>query len=325
MRRIKTFGIELEGGVYYHGTQERVNLCEVLGLNASNNFHLTLPGVAAVGTDNGYNELEFSIEPCGSLSELEDKVTACVAWLRPDWEVYWTGQDPFVAAGKLSPCPWAPKPRYGAIREVVARESGYPNTGQCMDWMSQFWAYQIHLAVDPVSVEGMLLRNYLDNWGPHIARSACEIVGSTSSQRIERAWINWGDSRRLPAYRWFNAPTHMIDAWQAAPRLAREEKGIWVPDTHLHQPLPGDVVHEGFVWWGARPRWTIGTIEFRWPDSLPPAAAIRLSGWILSFAEEILKGWRPYRFSREEWEDSRLSREHWLEVMRQYPDAKISF
>ena len=303
MSRIKTFGIELEGGVYYKGTPDRVNLFRELGLTDAAPC-IIIPGVATVGTDNGIHEIEFSLTPCESLSELEGKLGECISWLKPDWEVYWIGQDPFVRDGSLPPAPWAPKPRYAAIREVVARESGYPDTGSCMDWMSQYWAYQVHIGVDPYSEEGNTLRNYLDNSGPHIAHSFPMYTPNLlQSDRVKKAWVGWGDERRLPGCRWFETPREMHDAWSHVPRVARKnEHGIWVPDTREDVPQPGDPIHEGFVWWGTRPRYTLGTIEFRWPDSLPPDSAVKLTARILEFSEEVLKGWKPTRSSEIVWE-----------------------
>lgn len=293
MRRIKRFGIELEGGAYYRGSRERVDLAERLNLGPHNGFRLIIPGAAEIGTDNGYHEIEFSLFPSTSLEEAADKFSECLKVVPSDVEIYWTGDDPFVRTGIFSPASWTPKPRYDSIRKVIAKENGTPDAWACpeMDWMSRYWAYQLHVEIDPESQEGVTLLNWLNNWGPHIARSAADAFGQPGD-RITRAWVGWGDPQRLPHYFWFESATELRDAWRRVPRVARKNTcGLWVPDSRKSLPRLGDALHEGFVWWGARPRWSLGTIEFRWCDSLSPVAALILTQWLLEFSEKIIAGW----------------------------------
>lgn len=163
--------------------------------------------------------------------------------------------------------------------------------------MTMWAALQFHYEIPPTSPEGVKLINYLTNYSPALA---VFFANPYPSRRLTRAWWGWGNMRRQPNYWWFRDGEELREFWLSLPRLIKEIKdGEWMVD--LSRPDFPDLFHEITIHWFVRPRWCLGTIEFRPLDSLPPNRIGEAAEFFLKVVDKILTTSELPKISPQDW------------------------
>jgi len=281
-------GVESEGFVYSKDG-EKINVFEWLGGS------ITVPNGGVISTDAGPHQIEISTLPCKSNEELLDMFNVCLGELPSDWQIYWTGVDPF-ANGSVPK--WSPKPRYNGLHSGLKAE--HPNWEKVLE-IARYSALNLHFEGDPSSPEGVSTINWLNNQAPVLVQDIHQKIGIPISRRFRVAWRGWADKRRLPHWFWFADRQEMEDYWQSIPRLYKEAGAdVWVADLET-RPEIGDPVAEGAIWWEARPRWSYGTIEWRSLDSVPIAVIPTVIEEMLVRRLQFLDGKAGEKIPEEDW------------------------
>lgn len=270
------FGVELEGFVYQQDCGYFRPVDVYHWLDQDGQMHI--PELGICSTDAGINQIEWSLDPIEYLNDLENKLRVVMSLLPQEWQVFFCGEDPHLNG--VQPI-WAPKSRYKALVEALKNEC--PKTYYGVLRIPQYSATHIHLELHPDSQEGLKVLNYLNNWAPLIGTL---FANPLPSRRIKEAWRGWADPRRLPGPWWFNTTGELREFVLAIPKLIIDYANGTRP--YLGYTSIPDQLHEGTIWWWCRPRWTLGTVEFRVLDSMPPDRVLWAVSFILDLVEIIL-------------------------------------
>jgi len=271
-------GLELEGFTFDQNGQP-VDVYSALAGG------VTLPDRGLISTDAAPYQIEISTVPCQSSQELFDCLQACLEYLPPEWQFVWQAIYP---KKNGYPPAWAPKRRYIALWQGLAMER--PDVWASVRNIAYYSSLQFHFEIDPLSKEGLKVLNAINNLSPVIVSEAQSLVGIIPNERFYQAWQGWAKSERIPAYRLFESTEQLMEFWCSIPRLLyRDEQGNWWADTKT-KPAYDDPFHCGTVWWDARPRFDLGTIEVRMLDSMPPSAIPKVLDYMLNFIERVLTG-----------------------------------
>ena len=251
-------GIEIEGFVY--NNQQRVDVYQVFGEGE------VFKGIGVYKTDAGKHQLEIALEPVRTSKELKELIKEALSQLPFSWTIFFEGTDPYSEDGEE--LPWAPKPRYKALRKALEIEAGPSAKG--VREVSRFSSTHFHIGIDPFSEEGLKLLNCLNRWAPFLA---VLFAHPYPSYRLRKCWWGWGNNARLPGYRFFKSQKELKETLFSLPQLVKVNKDKeWLP--YLKPPKELTSLHLGTIYWWVRPRPDYGTVEFRPFDALPPPLLI---------------------------------------------------
>jgi hypothetical protein len=266
-------GIELEGFVYLNGEPVDVYQWLVCHLGSEEG---EINGVL-VKTDAGKHMIELALPPVEvrDLDHIPEMVYKTMQEFPRNWKFCWQGYDP----GNLpAQALWAPKQRYFAIKRALQRES--PPTWKGVENLSRVASVHVHLDVDFERDGGRVvaLLNTFNN--------ADDLRGKFSTPERVDKWFGWADPRRLPnppgERRIFGSFQELEEFIGGIPRLVKQgSTGALEPDLKEMSRL-GDRLSEGTIWWWARARRTLRTVEIRFADSMEPTA-------IPAYVRELLR------------------------------------
>jgi len=268
-------GVELEAFVFAP-TGEPVDFYHWLLENWGSEEVTTRVGV--IKTDAGKHLIEVALRPIqfdevDVIPEMFDLAFEEVG-IPQNWQLVFQGVDP--RGLNWNPQEWAPKSRYKAIWRALEVEAGKRWRGVLS--MSRLAATHLHVALNLNDPHVIRVINYLNMPNP--------LLSYASKQRI-RAWqSDWARKERLPYFRRWQSLEEMVEYWSKIPLLLRTHHK-WDPDLK-NLPRPGDPVAEGTVWWLARPRWSLGTVEVRIADSMPPPKIPEYVKEVIRYIETLL-------------------------------------
>lgn len=259
--RVMRVGVELEGFVFCNG--KPVDVYNWLLEEYGEEKVKTKCGV--IKTDAGKHLIEVALQPV-SFNELDvipDLVKESLEEVRmpKEWKLIFQDVDPRGLAWEMQE--WAPKLRYKVIWEALKREAGEKWRGVLC--MARLASTHIHFEVnlqDPKLVQVFNFFNMFFDMPNSLLKYASE-------QRINAWRGDWARKERLPYFRRWESIEEMENFWQSIPRLLRNSNSEWSLDLETFPNL-GDPVAESTTWWWCRPRWSLGTIEIRLADSMPP-------------------------------------------------------
>jgi len=283
-----TIGVELEAFVFFLEKSHKgrwhagpVDVYDWLHQQYGRDEVYTSSGVV-VKTDAGRHLIEFAFPPLDleeieAIPELFERTVKELGMPR-SWRLAFQGTDP--RGLSFDPKEWAPKPRYHAMWQALKREAG--DLWVEVLTTSRIASTHLHLGLDLVNPKVINVFNYFNQ--PH------ELLKYASQSRLDIWRGSWASPCRLPTFSWLNnleweslggmrqctlwqSLEEMQHYWCSIPRLIRRvrrgDDDSWEPDLKTRS-RPGDPVAEGTIWWFCRPRWSLGTIELRFADSMPP-------------------------------------------------------
>ena len=238
---------------------------------------------ATVTPDAARCSVECATGICTSEAEVLHDLKFLRASIPPPYKVVYRTRIP-VPAG-LEHVPLANKQRYDALIKGLRREAptGWHNVYNVAACCST----QVHVGVDPLTVPGTSLLNFMNHIAPYAALRVREMYGVRDADGHSLIWSEFADARRFPAPRWFTSPDHLVAFVSKIPQVVKYEQGEWVTDLVTPTTI-GDAGSEGTIWWHARPRGQYKTIEFRPFPSLRPRHAAQLAGMVKALAEAFL-------------------------------------
>jgi len=252
-------GVELEGFVYLNG--EPVDVYRWLRCHFGNEEY-EIDGTI-VKTDAGKHMIELALPPVEvrDLDHIPEMVYKTMQEFERDWKFYWQGYDSGLLPAESL---WAPKQRYFALKRALQMER--PETWQGVEKMSKIASVHVHLDVDFQDGDRVLaLLNTFNNADDLRKKFA-------TPERVDK-WFGWADPRRLPNKRnrrIFYSYQQLEEFIGSIPRLLKQgSTGALEPDLKEMSRL-GDRLSESTLWWWARPRRSLGTIEIRIADSMEP-------------------------------------------------------
>jgi len=251
-------GVELEGFVYRYG--EPVDVYEWI-LSEQGSEEWKIDGVI-VKTDAGRHMIELALPPLeiNDLSFIPEMIERILRNFPKEWKFFWQGYDPGdLPAESL----WAPKQRYFALQRALSIES--PERWKGVHQMTKVASVHVHLDADfEDGGQIVALLNTFNN--------ADDLRRRFATQGRVAKWFGWADPRRLPNKRngrIFSSYEDLKEFIGRIPRLLRYGEGGLEPDLKTRSLL-GDPLSEGTLWWWARPRKSLGTVEVRIADSMVP-------------------------------------------------------
>jgi len=281
-RPIMKVGVELEGFVYYRGSQyeKPVDVYRWLLENYNDEEWEVEDGNGTiVKTDAGYHMIELALPPVDirDLGSIPETINSIVREFPRNWEFRWQGYDPGRLPAKDL---WAPKQRYFALKKALKMES--PENWWRVEEISKIASVHVHLDVDFQDRDRVVaLLNIFNNADGLRERFA-------TRQRANK-WFGWADPRRLPNKkngRIFSSYKDLEEFIGAIPRLLKQENGGLEPDLNTRCQL-GDRLSESTLWWWARPRKSLRTIEVRIADSMNPRQIPQYIGELLAIAKLV--------------------------------------
>jgi len=232
-----------------------------------------------VKTDAGKHLVEFAFPPLSAdevdvIPEIFHQTLEEVKF-PSQWKIIFRGVDPRGLG--FYEDEWVPKARYRALWEALKKEVG-PKWREVL-YMSRLSATHVHLAIDLEDPQVVKILNFFNMPGP--------LIKYTSLERLNIWQGGWARPERLPYFRRWDSLTEMLSFWSRIPRLLRNNTGKLIPDLET-LPQPGDPVAESTIWWWARPRWSLGTIEVRLADSMPPEVIPKYVKEVIHYVETLL-------------------------------------
>jgi hypothetical protein len=289
---IKTVGVEVEAFVFFEkeSREGRLSLepadvySWLLKNYGSEEIHISSSGVV-VKTDAGRHLIEFAFPPLdpAKIEAIPDLLQSTLDNLEMprEWRLVFRGVDPRGLSFDREE--WAPKPRYHAMWRALEREVD----DRWVDVLttSRIASTHLHLGLDLDNPKVINVFNYFNQ--PH------ELLKYASSWRLAIWNGSWASPYRLPIFSWLNnlkweSLEEMQHYWCSIPRLIRRRAdGSWEPDLETRSQ-PGDPVAEGTIWWFCRPRWSLGTIELRFADSMRPERVPRYVKEVVTIVNQLL-------------------------------------
>lgn len=186
----------------------------------------------------------------------------------------------------------AKKARYEAFFNALKQESpsGWERAREMTKWNST----QFHLGIDALTPQGLSILNILNDISPHASDAVVKKFNVVGDEGHLGIWQDYADSRRFSEHgRWFADAQSLKDFYAGIPRLIKIEKNATgddqvLPDLKTPSQL-GDSISEGTIWWFARPRTKLGTIEWRPFPSLQPSSALQLAKDVYALASYLRK------------------------------------
>lgn len=267
-----SLGMELECILWDPQKEQAVDVDEVFpeGLKTGYPYE-------QVTRDAGIASLEFTTRVCGHPGELSKSLLTLrqlVKQKAPHLILRFISRAPRSGEGL------AKKERYKAFFEALRQES--PEHWEKAREMPKWNSTQFHLGLDVLSPQGISIMNILNDVSPYASAAVVKKFNVVGDEGHLGIWQEYADARRFSEQgRWFNSADELRDFYSAIPRLIRVERDASgtphvFPDLQTPSQL-GDTISEGTVWWFARPRVSLGTLEWRPFPCLQPSSALMLA------------------------------------------------
>ena len=261
-------GVELEAGMVRKGTRSPVNVLDLIddGITTGRPFE-------ALQYELGAWMAEFSTPVCRTVRDVENSFSRLEDLVPKGSELV------FETCPFGLNVPLTAKPRYALVCEALAREhkSGALNPRYIAPWCST----QFHFGVGDVSLpEALLLLNFLNNIAPYARLQVVQKYGVMGAEGHLAIWTEPPSSKkeRVPAPRWFGSFDELHRFVANIPKLVtKNADGVWVIAEGIQSRI-GDPEAEGTIWWHARLRGLLKTVEWRVFPSLTPVQAADLAG-----------------------------------------------
>ncbi len=241
-----------------------------------------------VTRDAGIAALEFTTRVCGHPKELVRSLHTLRKLVKekaPHLILLFTPRTP--PSGEAL----AKKARYEAFFDALKQES--PSSWERAKEMPKWNSTQFHLSIDALSPQGLSILNILNDISPHASDAVTKKFDVVREDEGHLGiWQDYADSRRFSEHgRWFADAQSLKDFYAGIPRLIKVEKDVdgndqVLPDLETQSEL-GDGISEGTIWWFARPRTKLGTIEWRSFPSLQPTSALMLARDVYALASYL--------------------------------------
>lgn len=265
-----TIGVESEGQLIGPGGR-RADTVAALGARS-----ISFPNkpFTEITSDAARCSIELVTGICANRAEVLSDLNFLRSKVPADYTIRFRTRIP--VPDDMEHIPLADKPRYPALLAAIKRES--PEGWHRMFDIAACCSTQVHVGVDPATIPGTALLNLWNHIGPYAAVKVRERYGVQDEAAGHCAlWGGFADARRFPSARWFPSPEALKAHLAGIPRMVVSVGDDWIVDLETPSVL-GDMSAESTIWWIARPRGKLKTVEVRPFPSLEPAHSACVAG-----------------------------------------------